>query len=164
VQKVAAMTGFHGFCAIDWIEGDAGDVRVLEFNPRPTPGPHMARLAGEDVSLAVADMLAGRHLPQCPRATRYTGRPVDMFPQYLKRALNHHRADLRHFLPFVGIHDFPWAEPWLLLREVLPTPNSLRRRVRRLLAGTRWAARRTASDNAARRSVETDLSTEIAAP
>jgi hypothetical protein len=159
VHKIGAMTGFHGLCAIDWIVDEAGDFRVIEFNPRPTPGAHLAKLAGEDVSLAVADMLAGKCLPQRPRQTKYTHRPVYMFPQYLKRAMREHPASLRHFLPFAGLHDFPWAEPWLLLKELVPTPYTIRRRLRRMLTGPRRAVRRVASDRN-----ESDLSREIAVP
>ena len=131
IHAVGQMTQFHGFCGIDWLYSEAGEFNVLEFNPRPTPGTHFATMTGQDLSMAVRDMLAGRHLPQRPRATASSGKLVYLFPQYVKRTIRHRRwLDLRHYLPFTQLHDVPWDEPGIMAKQVWSIFNLLMRDVR----------------------------------
>ena len=60
VTVVGKVTGFHGFCAVDWIhETDSDRIFLLEMNPRPTPCFHLGYKSGVDFSRSFKQLLLG---------------------------------------------------------------------------------------------------------
>ncbi len=120
VTAVGKMTGFTGLAGMDWICRDEdGAVKVLEFNPRPTPVTHLVKMAGIDPAKSIAAMLEGRQViqPQQPTISPRDSE-IYMFPQHLRRCVDRREwRGLLKWLPFVSKHDIPWNEPYLILRE-----------------------------------------------
>ena len=121
--RLAALTGFHGFCGFDWIqcEGPDGPVHAIEFHARPTLGFHMAHRGGVDFTLAARRLLRGHDgapLVQPP------GREAScfFFPKDFTRALRQRdvRALLR-WIPGLAFNDLPWGDPslaWGLIQRL----------------------------------------------
>jgi carbamoylphosphate synthase large subunit len=82
VGDVGSLLGFHGLGGIDWIHDTKnGVLKVIEFNPRPTPGYHFGYVGGVDFSLAVRSMLEGKEMVQKPcLVDDGRGARVSMFP------------------------------------------------------------------------------------
>jgi predicted ATP-grasp superfamily ATP-dependent carboligase len=121
LEKIGGMTGFHGFCGVDWIRDPRDDsLRVLELNPRPTPCYHLGPLAGVDFARSVTAMLAGDRVLQRPRLPGTRRRLVYLFPQHLTRCIESGDLEgLSRWLPGMAIHDVPWDDPVMLARQVL---------------------------------------------
>jgi carbamoyl-phosphate synthase large subunit len=113
LTRLGAITGFHGLCGVDWvIDAQQGSLYVLEMNPRPTPGLHLAVSAGVSFSRAIAEMLSGNASVQRPTDT--SGALVRLFPQNLLPAIA--ERDLPGFLR--TWKDAPWTDPMLLLHQL----------------------------------------------
>ena len=139
LQRIGALTGFHGLGGVDWLHDERGQLHLVEFNPRPTPGYHLARQMDVDFAAALQGMLAGCNATQRPqlqpgellseRAHQY------LFPQYLYRAI-----DDRTYLQMRRVwRDVPWCDPLLVaahLRRVCGhyLPQQWRERLRRYRA------------------------------
>jgi predicted ATP-grasp superfamily ATP-dependent carboligase len=120
VERIGAMTGFHGMCGIDWIRRADGSFAILEFNPRPTSTIHLGRRLGADCAIALKAMLAGRFEPQVPKECPRNQRKIYMFPQFWRRTTRLRKwRDLRFYVPFWANHDIPWEEPAFLLCPIL---------------------------------------------
>ncbi|HXU70582.1 MAG TPA: hypothetical protein VN947_14695 [Polyangia bacterium] len=117
IRAVGARSGYHGFCALDWVLDDDGRLQIIELNARPVPTIHMGRLSGVDFSRAVKELLGGvpRVQPPRPRAARV----IPMFPEDVWRAASEHSLSLAAWLPWPGrFTDVPWHDPPLLLHHL----------------------------------------------
>ena len=110
--QIGELTGFHGFCGLDWVQsgGPDGPVFAIEFHPRPTLGFHMAHRAGVDFSEAARRLRQGAAaiLPGQPSGTETA---CLFFPKDLMRALR--CRDLRgllRWLPGACFNDMPWRD------------------------------------------------------
>lgn len=112
VAGIGQITGFNGFCGIDWVH-DPRDNRLalLEFNPRPTPVFYQGPLAGVDFSAALRDIWEGNPRTQKPHLS---GKTASLFPQNLFKSIDGHQplALLRTF------GDASWDDPLLFLAHV----------------------------------------------
>jgi carbamoylphosphate synthase large subunit len=117
IRAVGALSGYHGFCALDWVLDDHGRLQIIELNARPVPTIHMGRLAGVDFSRAVRELLAGVPRVQPPRPRER--RVVPMFPEDVWRAASENSLSLAAWLPWPGrFTDVPWHDPPLLLHHL----------------------------------------------
>jgi hypothetical protein len=117
IRTVGARSGYHGFCALDWVLDERGRLQIIELNARPVPTIHMGPLAGVDFSRAVRELLTGvpRVQPPRPRARRV----VPMFPEDVWRAASENSLSLATWLPWPGrFTDVPWHDPPLLLHHL----------------------------------------------
>jgi glutathione synthase/RimK-type ligase-like ATP-grasp enzyme len=106
VERIGALTGFHGFCAFDWVH--AGDrLHLIELNARPVPTIHMSAHAGIDFSRAVRDLLHGGGAVQEPSEPPGDAPIVPMFPEDLIRGALEGELSL-------PLADVPWSDPSLL--------------------------------------------------
>lgn len=111
LQCIGALTGFHGLGGVDWLhDTQTGQLHLLEFNPRPTPGYHLAARAGVDFAAALRELLAGQSGRQSPQLQRGVQSQDYLFPQYLYRALDdqQYRQMLRVW------REVPWHDPLLV--------------------------------------------------
>ena len=132
IRQLGEMSGFDGLCGLDWVLDDQGNPLVLEMNPRPTPGLHLAPRVGVSFPDAIRDWIDGKDITQRP--DRDATGLCRMFPQNLFRAIDDH--DPGEFLR--TFQDAPWRDPRLLLaylRRVFThyLPADLRTRAKRLL-------------------------------
>ncbi len=123
VKDVGTLLGFHGFGGIDWIHDTSRDVlKLIEFNPRPTPGYHFGYLGNVDFSRAVRSMLEGRETVQKPGfgVDGTSGPVVSMFPQYLNRLIDSRNVSglMKWFFGRSLVKDVPWDDPSLFLAHV----------------------------------------------
>src|SRR5581483_6980339 len=102
---------------IDWMHNSVDDsLRVLEFNPRPTPCYHLGRFAGVDFAKSIQGLLRGEKCLQRP-CENGRKQSVYLFPQHPERCLEMREfGRLVHWLPGMAAHDVPWDEPRMLLR------------------------------------------------
>ena len=113
--RLAALTGFHGFCGFDWIqsEGADGPVRAIEFHARPTLGFHMAHHGGVDFTLAARRLLEGHDdAPLLQPPDRQAS--CLLFPKDFTRTLR--QRDVRgllRWIPGLAFNDLPWNDPSL---------------------------------------------------
>jgi hypothetical protein len=131
LNGVGRLTGFHGLCAIDWIQRDSDkSISIIEFNPRPAPLVHLGHCSGVSFSAAIADMLAGRFELRPPRDMG--ARTVYLFPQNLARCIEgrYWKDLLAHWTPGLCRHDVPWNQPGLLWSQT----RALLKRLKRVLA------------------------------
>jgi glutathione synthase/RimK-type ligase-like ATP-grasp enzyme len=115
-QEVGRITQHHGFCGIDWMLDESGDLYLIEFNARVISGYHFSGVAGVDFSKALSDMLAGKIIqPVKPHG----GAVLYMYPQYLGRcsALKDWKG-LLHYFPFFCKNDIPWDDLKLLIEPL----------------------------------------------
>lgn len=140
VERLGALTGFHGFATFCFIHDERRDELVLlELNFRPGTGMHLRGPIRTMFARGVAALLSGE--PSTGRATHgLHGKLVSLFPQDLQRVLAERdywhlaRATLRgRFWA-----DAPFEDPPLLalhvrdvMRDLLPAP--LRAGLRRVL-------------------------------
>jgi glutathione synthase/RimK-type ligase-like ATP-grasp enzyme len=131
IRKVGALSGYHGFCALDWVLDPDGRLQVIELNARPVPTIHMGRLAGVDFARAVRELLAGVPRVQPPRPR--VDRVIPMFPEDVWRAASENALSLASWVPIPGrFTDLPWQDPPLLmhhLRRFYQAARDARRRV-----------------------------------
>lgn len=127
--RIAALTGFHGFCGFDWLQAGDGTVHAIEFHARPTLGFHMAHRAGVDFAEAARALLdralsagSSAHPAAEPLMQADGGDALCLFfPKDLMRALR--RRDIPgmlRWLPGISANDLPWGDPgllWALLRR-----------------------------------------------
>ncbi|MGZ3441017.1 MAG: ATP-binding protein, partial [Polyangia bacterium] len=117
IRAVGARSGYHGFCALDWVLDGDGRLQIIELNARPVPTIHMGPLAGVDFSRAVRELLAGVPRVQAPRPRER--RVVPMFPEDVWRAASENTLALAAWLPWPGrFSDVPWHDPPLLLHHL----------------------------------------------
>jgi glutathione synthase/RimK-type ligase-like ATP-grasp enzyme len=104
IKILAPLHGFHGLCAIDWIQESAtGHIFLLEFNPRYTPNIYQGARVGADFPSAFRDLAWGKApAPKCGTCIGYT---FAMFPEAAYRAIDD-------------------RNPWLLLRSLANAPYS----------------------------------------
>ncbi|MDB4967020.1 MAG: hypothetical protein JWN44_2709 [Myxococcales bacterium] len=117
IRKVGARSGYHGFCALDWVEDPEGRLQIIELNARPVPTIHMGGLAGVDFARAVRELLGGVPRVQPPRPR--VDRVIPMFPEDVWRAASENRLSLASWLPIPGrFTDVPWQDPPLMLHHL----------------------------------------------
>jgi biotin carboxylase len=115
LARVGALTGYHGFGALDWVLDASGRLQLIELNARPVPTIHMAPLAGVDFARAFAESLAGTPSRQVPPAPPPDAPVYPMFPEDVWRAASEKALRLGDLLPRPGrFTDLPWADPGLL--------------------------------------------------
>ena len=117
IRAVGARSGYHGFCALDWVLDGDDHLQIIELNARPVPAIHLGRLCGVDFSRAVRELLTGvpRVQPPRPRGARV----ISMFPEDLWRAAAESSLALTAWLPWPGrFADVPWHDPPLLLHHL----------------------------------------------
>jgi len=145
VRRVGEVTGFHGMCGIDWIEREPGDLRVIEFNPRPLPAFQLGARAGVDPTAALRGLLSGKPEPQpSPRPVAAGKELVYLFPQHVRRTVYHREwRQLLYHLPGLAENDVPWCEPKILAAAVRELARQAWRQLRR--SRPRAASRLTAN-------------------
>jgi hypothetical protein len=117
IRAVGAHSGYHGFCALDWVLGEDDGLHVIELNARPVPTIHMGPLAGVDFARAVRELLAGVPRVQPPRPR--IDRVVPMFPEDVWRAASENTLSVAAWLPWPGrFTDVPWGDPPLLMHHL----------------------------------------------
>ncbi len=104
LKGVGKLTGFTGFGGIDWIL-DSKDtyLKLIEFNPRPTPGYHFGEIAEVNFSKALRQMLEKQEVqiqrPYLPPRTK--DRFLYLFPQDVHRILHDRKiVKLLRWIPF----------------------------------------------------------------
>ncbi len=118
VHRVGSLISFHGLGGIDWIHDPVTDLlKVIEFNPRPTPGYHFGPVGGVDFSLAVRDMMEGKKTVRKPHIANGQETLVSLFPQYVVRMVD--ARDLRGIMKWLfgesPRKDMPLDDPGLFL-------------------------------------------------
>ncbi len=130
VEAVGRLTQFSGLAGIDFIWDQPDNrLRLLEFNPRPTPVYHLGHRAGVNFAAALGEMASG---PATIQAPNLSSKIIDLFPQMLFYAVEHWKPIL--LLGCIG--DLPWKDPAISAaqcRRFLThyIPNSLKRRIGR---------------------------------
>lgn len=111
LQCIGELTGFHGLGGVDWLhDTQTGQLHLVEFNPRPTPGYHLTARTGVDFAMALHGLLAGRIERQRPQL-QPGAQPYDfLFPQYLYRAID----DQAYWRMMRAWRDVPWHDPLLV--------------------------------------------------
>lgn len=144
LSGVGKLTGFHGLGGVDWIHvAETNELKLVELNPRPTPGYHFGYRAGVDFSLAIREMLDGSPSIQRPQQPdRGSQTTIYMFPQDIYRIITDHALfSLLRWLPGLpGSRDLPLNDPCLLLthlwrlsvRFLIETNKVLKRLLNRL--------------------------------
>jgi biotin carboxylase len=146
VERLGALTGFHGFATFCFIHDERRDELVLiELNFRPGTGMHVRGPIRTMFARGIAALLRGEPAPG-PRTPGLHGQLVSLFPQDLQRVLADRdyahlvRATLRgRFWADAPLEDPPLLALHVrdLVRGALPAP--LRSGLRRVLG--RAAAR-----------------------
>jgi len=118
-EKAGDVFGLHGFTSADVILTKAGDVVLLEINPRVVAQLHLGHRMGVDMGRAFADVIAGRW----DGVPRYATRDltVHLFPQDLRRYRRRWGAvagTLRWARHPRSWDDVPWGDARLLGYEV----------------------------------------------
>jgi hypothetical protein len=111
LERVGALTGYHGFGALDWILAGSR-LQLIELNARPVPTIHLGPLAGVDFSRAVRELMAGAPSVQAPPDPPRDAPVVPLFPEDLWRSACEHRLPASDWLR--RPHDVPWSDPRLL--------------------------------------------------
>lgn len=120
IAACGAATGFHGFAAVCWqYDAASGRVAILEMNPRPGSGMHLAPEPAKLFSEGLRALMDGE-------SSTYRGRPVPagnlypMFPQDVQRIIRERDVvSLRTWLPFAGSgRDVPWNDLPLLRAQL----------------------------------------------
>lgn len=119
---VGELTGFHGLGGVDWIHvAETNELKLVELNPRPTPGYHFGYRVGVDFSLAIREMLDGSSSIQRPQQPDHGSRTtIYMFPQDVYRIITDHTLfSLLRWLPGLpSSRDLPLDDPYLLLTNL----------------------------------------------
>jgi predicted ATP-grasp superfamily ATP-dependent carboligase len=115
LARVGALTGYHGFGAVDWIHGADDRLHTIELNARPVPAIHMGPRAGVDFARAVREMLAGAATVQVPPAPPVDAPVHPMFPEDVYRLAHERALDRR---AWAASADVPWGDPRLLLHHL----------------------------------------------
>ena len=131
VQKLGALTKFHGFATFCFIHDETRDELILlELNFRPGTGMHIRGAVHAMFAAGITAVLRGR--PSTGRETHgMHGHIVSLFPQDFERVLA--EKDYRYLLGSVlrgtFLSDIPFTDPILLscqlqslAREWLPEP------------------------------------------
>jgi biotin carboxylase len=105
LHAIGGLTGYHGFCALDWVCDAAGRLIAIELNARPVPTIHLCRAAGVDFSRAVRGLLDGGGAVQRPPALGDGAPVIAMFPEDLYRA-----STEKSGASFGWLRDVPWAD------------------------------------------------------
>ena len=112
LERLGALTGYHGFCALDWVHAPVEDrLHLIELNARPVPTIHMGPRAGVDFSKAVRDLMNGKQTVQAPPDPPADGPVVPMFPEDIYRASSEGALSL-------PLGDVPWSDPPLLAHHL----------------------------------------------
>jgi predicted ATP-grasp superfamily ATP-dependent carboligase len=134
VESTGRLTGFTGLAGIDFVWNRETDrLKLLEFNPRPTPVYHLGPLAGVDFGKALRDLREDTQARQTPNKCEDV---IDLYPQALYDAIDRRRP-LTFFRSF---GDAPWSDPGLAaayFRRFLThyIPGSIRQWLRAATAG-----------------------------
>lgn len=104
LKGVGKLTGFTGFGGIDWVL-DSKDtyLKLIEFNPRPTPGYHFGKIAKVNFSEALRQTLENQEFqvqrPHLPPRTK--DRFLYLFPQDVHRIITDRKIKkLLRWIPF----------------------------------------------------------------
>jgi glutathione synthase/RimK-type ligase-like ATP-grasp enzyme len=119
VERTGALTGYHGFCALDWVRDASDRLRVIELNARPVPTIHFGPLAGVDFGRAVREILDGKPTVQVPPRPPADAPIVPMFPEDVWRAATEDQVRIASWLPRPGRYtDLPWQDLPLLFHHL----------------------------------------------
>jgi predicted ATP-grasp superfamily ATP-dependent carboligase len=130
LRRVGAWSGYHGFCALDWVLDGDGRLQVIELNARPVPTIHMGPLAGVDFAAAARQLLAGAP-PPTPSRPIARDEVFAMFPEDVWRAASERTLSIAEWLPrWRRFSDVPWHDPPLLLHHVRAFYRAARARPR----------------------------------
>ncbi len=139
VFGVGELTSFHGLCGVDWIrETGTGKIYLLEFNPRPGPGYHIAPPAGVDFSYGIRTML--RHQPVVQRPAAVSGRAatIHMFPQAMYLAIDERSLPMMlRTVPDIPLDDLGLTRAYFRRLFTHYVPIRLRNMARSLVLGSR---------------------------
>ncbi|HXF41325.1 MAG TPA: hypothetical protein VN687_16540 [Blastocatellia bacterium] len=135
VRGVGRLTGFDGLGGIDWVHDPNTDsLFLIEFNPRPTPGYHLAEAAGVSFAAGIRSVLSGEPGYEFQSNAKARAKLIHMFPQSTYLAI-----DRRDPLMLArSLADVPWSDPKLAAayaRRVVThyMPGSLRQLAKRKL-------------------------------
>lgn len=109
LEGVGKLTGFNGFGGIDWVQDPSGELFLIEFNPRPTPGYHLGKSVDVDFSAAIRSMFEGGGAARPAPNLSNKSNLIHMFPQSCYLAVD--RRDPILFLR--SLSDAPWSDPRL---------------------------------------------------
>jgi hypothetical protein len=103
-RRVARQFGLSGIFGLDFIRDEAGDVHMIEINPRTTQGGTLAFGDGRDLPSALAASVT-----QCETSRRpaIANEIVVFFPREWQR-------DATSPYLMTGHHDVPWDDPAVL--------------------------------------------------
>jgi hypothetical protein len=103
-RRVAKHFGLSGIYGLDFIRDEAGDVHLLEINPRTTQGGTLPFGEGRDLPSALASSVT-----QCAATRReeITNDVVAFFPAEWRR-------DMTSPYLTTGFHNVPWDDPAVL--------------------------------------------------
>ena len=124
-RKVARRFGLSGMHGLDFIRDAAGDVHLIEINPRATQGGTLPFGAGRDLPAALAASLSS---PNCGIRPAIENDIVAFFPRAWQPGGGEAWLPSAH-------HDIPWDDP-AVLRAMLAMPadandNEVRARIYR---------------------------------
>jgi hypothetical protein len=103
-RKIAKHFGLSGIYGLDFIRDEAGDVHLIEINPRTTQGGTLAFGEGRDLPSALAGSVTRSEAARRPAITSDV---VAFFPREWQRD-----QASPYFL--TGHHDVPWDDPAVL--------------------------------------------------
>jgi hypothetical protein len=103
-RKIAKHFGLSGIYGLDFIRDEAGDVHLIEINPRTTQGGTLAFGEGRDLPAALASSVMRSDATRRPSIANDV---VAFFPREWERD-----AASPYFL--TGHHDVPWDDPAIL--------------------------------------------------
>jgi hypothetical protein len=103
-RKIAKHFGLSGIYGLDFIRDEAGDVHLIEINPRTTQGGTLAFGEGRDLPSALAGSVTRSEATRRPAITSDV---VAFFPREWQRD-----QASPYFL--TGHHDVPWDDPAVL--------------------------------------------------
>jgi hypothetical protein len=125
-RKIAKHFGLSGIYGLDFIRDDAGDVHLIEINPRTTQGGTLAFGQGRDLPAALASSVMRSEATRRPAIERDI---VAFFPREWQRD-----QASPYFL--TGHHDVPWDDPAMLRHcfDAVPQSHPARKSLMDMLA------------------------------
>lgn len=113
-RRIAKHFGLSGIYGLDFIRDDAGDVHLIEINPRTTQGGALAFGEGRDLPSALAASVTHSEATRRPAITNDV---VAFFPREWER-------DPASPYLMSGHHDVPWDDPAVLKMTLDQLPDA----------------------------------------
>ena len=113
-RKIAKHFGLSGIYGLDFIRDDAGDVHLIEINPRTTQGGALAFGEGRDLPSALASSVTRSEATRRPAIANDV---VAFFPREWER-------DQASPYLMSGHHDVPWDDPAVLKLTLDQLPDA----------------------------------------